>query len=71
MSTIISSINYCPVKSVSFQSIDRCKIKKEIGIVGDRIFAFAKDLDSDKVQLFENLQNDRTKQFLHAVLDAN
>ena len=32
MSIIISSINYCPVKSVSFQSIDRCKIKKKIGV---------------------------------------
>jgi len=59
MSANISSINYCPVKSVSFQSINRCKIKKEIGIVGDRIFAFAKDLDSDKVQLFENDPDER------------
>jgi len=53
MSVTISSINYCPVKSVSFQSIDRCKIKKNIGIVGDRIFAFAKDLDINSVHLFE------------------
>ena len=59
MSIIISSINYCPVKSVSFQSIDRCKIKKKIGIVGDRIFAFAKDLNSDKAQLFENDPDER------------
>lgn len=42
MSATISSINYCPVKSISFQSIQNCKIKKDIGIVGDRIFAFAK-----------------------------
>jgi uncharacterized protein YcbX len=53
MSATISSINYCPVKSVSFQSIDKCEIKKDIGIVGDRIFAFAKDLAQDKAQLFE------------------
>ena len=46
MSATISSINYCPVKSVSFQTINTCKIKKNIGIVGDRIFAFTKDLDS-------------------------
>ena len=59
MSAIISSINYCPVKSVSFQSIDRCKIKKKIGIVGDRIFAFAKDLNPDKAQLFENDPDER------------
>ena len=53
MSATISSINYCPVKSVSFQTIDKCKIKKDIGIIGDRIFAFAKDLNLDKAQQFE------------------
>ena len=59
MSAIISSINYCPVKSVSFQSIDRCKIKREIGIVGDRIFAFAKNLDLGNAKLFEKNPEDR------------
>jgi len=59
MSATISSINYCPVKSVSFQSIDTCEIKKNIGIVGDRIFAFAKDLDFDQVKLFEKSPNER------------
>ena len=48
MSATISSINYCPVKSVSFQKIDKSEIKKDIGIVGDRVFAFAKDLEVDK-----------------------
>ena len=59
MSTTISSINYCPVKSVSFQSIDSCEIKKDIGIVGDRIFAFSKNLDPDQVELFEKNPEDR------------
>ena len=59
MSTTISSINYCPVKSVSFQSIDSCEIKKDIGIVGDRIFAFSKNLDQDQVELFEKNPKDR------------
>ena len=59
MSPTISSINYCPVKSISFQSIDNCEIKKNIGIVGDRIFAFAKDLDQDQVKLFEKNPEDR------------
>ena len=59
MSATISSINYCPVKSVSFQSIDKCEIKKNIGIVGDRIFAFAKDLDLDQVELIEKNPEDR------------
>ena len=59
MSATISSINYCPVKSVSFQTIDKCEIKKDIGIIGDRIFAFAKDLNSDKAQLFEKSPEER------------
>ena len=59
MSVTISSINYCPVKSISFQGIDTCEIKKNIGIVGDRIFAFAKDLDSEKVRLFEKNPEER------------
>ena len=59
MSITISSINYCPVKSVSIQSIDKCKIKKNIGIVGDRIFAFARDLGLDEAQLFEKNPEER------------
>ena len=59
MSLTISSINYCPVKSISFQSIDHCEIKKNIGIVGDRIFAFSKNLDQDQVKLFEKNPEDR------------
>ena len=56
MSATISSINYCPVKSVSFQSIEKCEIKKDIGIIGDRIFAFAKDLDLDKLNYLKKVQ---------------
>ena len=52
MSATISSINYCPVKSVSFQIIKKCEIKRNIGIIGDRTFAFAKDLDLDQAKLF-------------------
>jgi len=59
MSAIISSINYCPVKSVSFQTIEKCEIKKDVGIVGDRIFAFAKDLEADKSLLFEKSPEER------------
>jgi len=53
MSVTISSINYCPVKSVSFQNIKKCQIKKDIGIIGDRVFALAKDLNLDQARLFE------------------
>ncbi len=59
MSANISSINYCPVKSVSFQTIENCEIKKDIGIVNDRIFAFAKDLDQEQAKLFEISPDDR------------
>ena len=59
MSAEITSINYCPVKSVSFQSIEKCKIKKNIGIIGDRIFAFAKDLDLEQAKLFEKSADQR------------
>ena len=62
MSVSISSINYCPVKSISFQNIGDCKIRKNIGIVGDRVFAFSKGLEFDQAQLFEkNLDERRGK----------
>ena len=59
MSATISSINYCPVKSISFQTIKSCEIRKNIGIVGDRIFAFSKGLDSNQAQLFEKKLEER------------
>jgi uncharacterized protein YcbX len=59
MSATISSINYCPVKSVSFQTIETCEIKKDIGIVNDRIFAFTKDLDQEQANLFEKSPDER------------
>ena len=59
MSIEITSINYCPVKSVSFQSVQDCKIKKNIGIIGDRIFAFAKGLDQNQAKLFEKSPDER------------
>tara|TARA_B100001741_G_C16464747_1_gene556996 strand:+ start:25 stop:804 length:780 start_codon:yes stop_codon:yes gene_type:complete len=53
MNCRISSINYCPVKSLSFQSINSCQIKKNIGIKNDRIFAFSRIIDSNKAKLYE------------------
>ena len=50
MSASISSINYCPVKSISFQTVSNCKIRKNIGIVGDRVFAFSKGLEFDQAK---------------------
>ena len=53
MSAIITSIYNCPVKSISFQNIDKCKINKNIGIEGDRVFAFSQNLDLDQSIEFE------------------
>ena len=51
MSAIITSIYNCPVKSISFQNIEKCKINKNVGIEGDRIFAFSKGINFEKVDL--------------------
>ena len=53
MSAIIISIHNCPVKSISFQNIKRCKINKNVGIVGDRVFAFSQNLDLEQSTEFE------------------
>ena len=53
MSAIITSIHNCPVKSISFQNIEKCKINKNIGIEGDRVFAFSQNLDLDQSIEFE------------------
>jgi len=59
MSCLIKSINYCPVKSVSFQSIETSKIKKNLGMTNDRIFAFSRGLDNKQSKLIENNPNER------------
>ena len=59
MSGSISSINYCPVKSISFQSINNCEIKKNVGIIGDRIFAFSRGLELNQAKLFEKKLEER------------
>ena len=59
MNPKISSISYCPVKSVSFQNIQLCKIKKNLGIVNDRIFAFSRNIDSEKAKLVEKHVQER------------
>ena len=59
MSCLIKSINYCPVKSVSFQSIEKSNIKKNLGMTNDRIFAFSRGIDSNKSKLLEKDPNQR------------
>ena len=59
MDCSISSINYCPVKSLSFQSVKSCNIKKDLGILNDRIFAFSRNVDFKKAKLIEKNPNER------------
>ena len=59
MSINISSIHYCPVKSVSFQNTKQCKIDRNIGVVGDRIFAFSQNLNLEQSKLFEKNPEER------------
>ena len=59
MNCTISSIHYCPVKSVSFQSIQSCEITKNLGMANDRIFAFSRNIDLEKAKLVERNPNER------------
>ena len=59
MSISISSIYYCPVKTLSFQSIESCYVKKELGMINDRIFAFSRGVDFEKAKTMEINPNER------------
>ena len=59
MDCIISSIHYCPVKSLSFQNIKSCNIKKDLGMLNDRLFAFSRGVDIEKAKLIEQNPNER------------
>ena len=59
MNCLIKSIHYCPVKSVSFQSIKSSNIKKKLGMANDRIFAFSRGIDVKQSKLIENNPNER------------
>ena len=59
MNCSLTSIHYCPVKSLSFQSIKSCNIKKNLGMPNDRIFAFSRGVDLAKAKLIEKNPNER------------
>ena len=59
MTSSISSIYYCPVKTLSFQSVETCNVKKNLGIINDRIFAFSKGVDLEKAKSMEKNPNER------------
>ncbi len=59
MSITISSIYFSPVKSISFQKISKCQIRKNLGIVNDRLFAFSRLLDSKQAHKMEKDPKER------------
>jgi len=63
MSITISSIYFSPVKSISFQKTTKCQIKKNIGIVNDRLFAFSRLLENEKAYIMEKEPSKRKLNF--------
>jgi len=59
MNGIISSIHFSPIKSLSFTNIESCEIKKNLGILNDRKFAFSRIVDAEKALLVEKNPNER------------
>ena len=59
MSVLISSIYFSPVKSLSFTNIKSCIIKKDLGIVNDRSFAFSRIIDLKKALISEKNPSER------------
>ena len=59
MNGIISLIYFSPIKSLSFINIESCEIKKDLGILDDRKFAFSRIIDKNKALLIEKNPNER------------
>jgi uncharacterized protein len=60
MNCLVKSIYFCPVKSLSFQSLKSCNIKKNLGMLNDRVFAFSRGIDLDKAKFIEKNPKERT-----------
>ena len=59
MKAIVSSVHFCPIKSLSFQSAQTLTIKKDIGIEDDRIFAFSRGLNEIDAKRVEKDPSER------------
>ena len=59
MNCKISSLHFSPIKSLSFQTIKSCLVKKNAGIEDDRVYAFSRNLNSDEAILIEKDPNNR------------
>ena len=60
---ILKKLYYSPVKSLSFSSKKRLKIKKNIGIENDRIFAFTRLINETEANNYEKVPNKRSLNF--------
>ena len=59
MNCTIVSIHCCPVKTLSFQTVKSCEIKKNLGMPNDRIFAFSRGVNYEKAKQIEKNPNER------------
>ena len=59
MHGVVSLIYFSPIKSLSFTNIESCEIKKNLGILNDRKFAFSRIIDKNKALLIEKNPNER------------
>ncbi len=59
MNCKILSLHFSPIKSLSFQSLNSCLVKKNVGIEDDRIYAFSRNLNSEEAALIEKDPNKR------------
>ena len=59
MNYFAATINYYPVKSLSFSYMQKYIVKKNIGLSCDRIFSFTKKINFKKVKLIEKYSEKR------------
>ena len=59
MGFFLISIHYYPVKSLSFSNLNNTIIKKKLGLINDRIFAFSRNISIEKANLVKNFPRER------------
>ena len=59
MSCFISSIHSYPVKSLSCTILNTCTVKKNFGILNDRVFSFTRNIDYERAKLIEKYPHKR------------
>tara|TARA_B110000495_G_C22924544_1_gene540259 strand:+ start:216 stop:992 length:777 start_codon:yes stop_codon:yes gene_type:complete len=59
MNSLLKDIYYSPVKSLSFIRLEQSKVKKKLGILNDRLFAFSRNISLEKSKLIEKYPEER------------